>query len=125
MESTVTMFGTFRRVQRWVPLGFVSEMSVRAAWKALQPYLDRVNQANQSKPKTGVTLGDFLQEWRASVAANLKGSTMRTVGPHFRAHILPKLGSLPLTDITTKTVQSFVAYLASGGRSRKTVETCC
>jgi len=121
-EDVLQSNGTFRRVQRWVPLGFVSEMSVRAAWKALQPYLDRVNQANQSKPKTGITLADFLQEWRASVAANLKGSTVRAVESHFRAHILPKLGSLALTDITTKTVQSFVAYLASGGRSRKTVE---
>jgi integrase len=97
-------------------------VSVRAAWKALQPYLDRVNQANQSKPKTGITLAEFVQEWRASVAANLKGSTARTAESHFRAHILPNLGSLPLTDITTKAVQSFVAYLASGGRSKKTVE---
>ena len=32
------------------------------------------------------------------------------------------MGSLPLTAITTKAVQVFVAYLASGGRSRKTVE---
>jgi integrase len=39
---------------------------------------------------------------------------------NLRAHILPKLGSLTLTEITTKTVQSFVAYLAQGGRSRKT-----
>src|SRR6185437_475095 len=41
---------------------------------------------------------------------------------HLRAHIIPKLGSLHLSEITTKTVQGFVAYLASGGRSRKTVE---
>jgi integrase len=32
------------------------------------------------------------------------------------------LGSLQLTAITTKTVQGFVAYVASGGRSSKTVE---
>jgi integrase len=32
------------------------------------------------------------------------------------------MGSLHLTEITTKTVQGFVAYLASGGRSRKTTE---
>jgi len=39
-----------------------------------------------------------------------------------RAHIIPKMGSLRLREITTKTVQGFVAYLAGGGRSRKTVE---
>ena len=91
-EDVLQSNGTFRRVQRWVPLGFVSEMSVRAAWKALQPYLDRVNQANQSKPKTGITLADFLQERRANVAANLKGSTVRAVESHFRAHIFAKTG---------------------------------
>jgi integrase len=41
---------------------------------------------------------------------------------HLRAHIVPKLGGLPLTEINTRTVQSFAAYLATGGRSRKTVE---
>lgn len=34
-EDVLQSNGTVRRVQRWVPLGFVSEMSVRAAWKAL------------------------------------------------------------------------------------------
>ncbi len=53
---------------------------------------------------------------------NLKGSTVRAAESHLRAHILPKLGDLQLTAITTKTVQAFVAHLASGGRSRKTVE---
>jgi integrase len=53
---------------------------------------------------------------------NLKGSTTRAAESHLRAHIIPKLGSLPLTEINTKAVQSFIAYLATGGRSRKTVE---
>ncbi len=56
------------------------------------------------------------------MAVNLKGSTTRAAESHLRAHIIPKLGSLPLTEITTKAVQGFVAYLAGGGRSRKTVE---
>jgi integrase len=56
------------------------------------------------------------------VAVNLKGSTTRAAESHLRAHIIPKLGSLPLTEMNTKTVQSFVAYLATGGRSKKTVE---
>ena len=56
------------------------------------------------------------------MAVNLKGSTTRAAESHLRAHIIPKLGSLPLTEINTKTVQNFVAYLATGGRSKKTVE---
>jgi integrase len=86
------------------------------------PHLDRVNASVKLPPKTRKTLGQFVREWRTSVAVNLKGSTARAVESHPRAHIQPKLGSLPLTDITTKAVQEFVAYLAGGGRSRKTVE---
>ena len=56
------------------------------------------------------------------MAVNLKGSTSRLTESNLRAHILPKLGNLSLTEINTKTVQSFVAYLATGGQSRKTCE---
>jgi integrase len=114
--------GTFKRVQRCVVLGPVSSLSERAAWKRFQPYLDAVNAAAKLPPKTGKTLEQFVQEWRTSVSVNLKGSTARAAESHLRAHILPKLGSLPLTEINTKAVQSFVAYLAIGGRTRKTVE---
>ena len=115
--------GTFKRVRCWQPLGLVSEQSERAARKQFQPYLDRVNDvAIKLPPKVGLTLADFVEEWRRDVAVNLKGSTTRATESHLRAHIIPKLGSLRLTEITTKTVQGFVAYLASGGRSCKTVE---
>jgi integrase len=81
-----------------------------------------VNAAAKLPPKNGKTLERFVQEWRTSVSVNLKGSTVRAMESHLRAHILPKLGSLSLTEINTKEVQSFVAYLATGGRSSKTVE---
>jgi integrase len=121
-EDVLRPNGTFERVQRTVTLGPVNSLSERAAWKLFQPYLDRVNAATKLPPKSGVTLEHFVKEWRSSVAVNLKGSTARAAESHLRAHILPKLGSLPLTEINTKAVQGFVAYLASGGRSRKTVE---
>lgn len=115
--------GTFRREQRWQPLGLVTEQSKRAAWREFQPYLDRVNgDVRKMPPKPGKTLSDFVEEWRTCVSVNLKGSTVRAVESHLRAHIIPKLGSLQLAAISTKTVQGFVAYLAGGGRSRKTVE---
>lgn len=115
--------GTFKREQCWQPLGEVSKQSKRSAWMQFQPYLDRVNEAAKKAPlKSGLTLAGFVEEWRRDVAVNLKGSTTRAAESHLRAHIIPKLGSLPLTQITTKTVQGFVAHLAGGGRSRKTVE---
>jgi len=115
--------GMFKREQCWQLLGLVSEQSKRAAWRQFQPYLDRVNDAAIKLPsKVGLTLADFVEEWRRDVAVNLKGSTTRAAESHLRAHITPKLGRLRLTEITTRTAQGFVAYLASGGRSRKTVE---
>jgi integrase len=113
---------TFKRVRRCVVLGLVSSLSERAARKLFQPYLDRVNAAAMLPPKSGVTLEEFVKEWRTSVAVNLKASTTRTAESHLRAHIIPKLGTLPLKEMNTKTVQSFVSILANGGRSRKTVE---
>ncbi len=121
-EDVLQPNGTFKRVRRCVLLGPVSSMSERAAWKAFQPYLDRVNTAAKMPPKSGITLDTFVKEWRTNVAVNLKGSTSRAAESHLRAHILPKLGSLTLTEINTKIVQAFVAYLATGGRSKKTVE---
>jgi len=121
-EDVLQPNGTFKRIQRCVVLGPVSSLSERAAWKLFQPYLDLVNAEAKSQPKSGMTLEQFVKEWRSSVAVNLKGSTTRAAESHLRAHIIPKLGSLPLTEINTKMVQSFVAYLAIGGRSKKTVE---
>lgn len=121
-EDLLQPDGTFKRVRRRVLLGPVSSLSERAAWKLLQPHLDRVNAAAKLPPKSGITLDSFVKEWQTNVAVNLKGSTIRAAESHLRAHILPKLGSLPLTEINTKAVQCFVAYLATGGRSRKTVE---
>ena len=121
-EDVLQSDGTFKRVRRCVVLGLVSRLSERSARKMFQPYLDRVNAAAMLPPKSGVTLEEFVSEWRTSVAVNLKPSTTRTAESHLRAHIIPKLGSVPLREMNTKTVQSFVAYLANGGRSKKTVE---
>jgi integrase len=69
-----------------------------------------------------MTLEAFVKEWRSSVAVNLKASTVRAAESHLRAHIIAKLGKFPLSEINTKLVQSFVTSLATGGRSRKTIE---
>ena len=121
-EDVLQSDGTFKRVQRCVVLGPVSSISERAAQKLFQPYLDRVNAAAKLAPKIGMTLESFVREWRSNVAVNLKSGTSRAMESHLRAHIIPKLGSLVLTEITTKVVQAFTAYLATENRSRKTVE---
>jgi hypothetical protein len=121
-EDRLNANGTINRIQRTVVLGTVKTLSERTAWKSFQPYLDNVNGPNRMPPKSGITLNAFVKEWRTTVAVNLKGSTVRAAKSHLRAHILPKLGRLTLTEIDTKAVQAFVAYLSTDGRSRKTVE---
>ena len=115
--------GTFEREQIWQALGLVTEQSKRAARRQFQPYLDKVNaEAVKMPPKSGFTFSELVAEWDVKVSGNLAGSTTRAAKSHLRAHLLPQLGNLDLSEITTKTVQGFVAYLAKDGRSRKTVE---
>lgn len=122
-EDVLQKDGTFKRKKNWLSLGLVTEQSERAARKAFQPYLDKVNAATiKLPPRAGLTLSEFVKKWRTSVGVNLKATTTRAAESHLRAHIIPKLGGLTLTEVTTETVQGFVAYLASDGRSRKTVE---
>jgi hypothetical protein len=104
---------------RWVPLGLVTEQSERAAWKQFQPYLDAVNKAAKVPQRIGLSLSKFVEEWRRDVAVNLKAGTQRVAESNLRAHILPRLGDLPLVEIGNKTTQGFVAYL-SAGHARKT-----
>ena len=112
--------GTFARKLRWEPLGLVTEQSERAAWKQFQPFLDATNEAAKLAPRIGLTLSEFVEEWRRDVAVNLKVGTVRVAESNLRAHLIPRLGELHLTEINTKVVQSFVAYLSGCGRSRKT-----
>jgi hypothetical protein len=121
-EDVLQHDGTIRRVRRTIRLGPVSRLSERAAWAKFQPYLNGVNSTVQAPIKSGMTLEAFAVEWRSAVAVNLKASTARAAESHLRAHILPKLGKLLLTEVTTKALQAFVTYVALSGVSRKTIE---
>ncbi len=121
-EDVLSKDGTLRRVRRTVRLGPISKLSERAAWAKFQPYLDRVNSSVQLPPKSGITLEAFVREWRSNVAGNLEASTVRAAESHLRAHIVPQLGVLRLTEVNAKVVQAFVTSSATRGLSRKTVE---
>jgi integrase len=114
--------GMMKRVQRGVTLGDISEMSHRAALAAFQPFLDGVNAFVPPTSKVGRTLEEVIEEWRKHIPASLKPSTMRAAESHLRHHILPQLGQKRLTELNTKTLQSFATSLSNGQRKRKTVE---
>lgn len=114
--------GTTRRVQRKIVLGTVKHMSKAEAIKAFQPHLDAVNITAAPRPKVGRSLSNFVDEWRINTAPTLKPATARAAESHLRTHILPALGELPLTAITTRNVQAFISQLAAKGLTRKTCE---
>lgn len=118
-EDVLQPDGTFKRQRRCVGLGLAKDLSERAARKLLQPHLDRVNAAIKLPPKSGITFQAFVEDWRIKVAVNLKDSTVRAANSHLRAHLLPKMGHLTLTEINTQAVQGFVSQLTI---ARKTVE---
>jgi hypothetical protein len=97
-------------------------MSHRAALATFQPYLDGVNAFVPATPKVGRTLEEVIEEWRKHIPGSLKPSTMRAAESHLRHHILPRLGQKRLTQLNTKTLQSFATDLATGERTRKTIE---
>jgi len=101
-------------------------MSERAARAAFDVILVRVNatngaEAQKATSKVGQTLEDVVKEWRKLVAVNHKPRSRETTESHLRAHILPKLGSLAVSDLTAKRLQDFVAEITPG-RSGKMVE---
>jgi integrase len=114
--------GMIKRMQRGITLGDIAQMSHRAALAAFQPYLDGVNAFVPATPKVGRTVDEVIKEWRKHIAGSLKPSTMRAAESHIRHHILPRLGQKRLTELGTKTLQSFATDLSVGERTRKTIE---
>ncbi len=98
-------------------------LSRRAAETEMQTILASVNATNKTSPakKKAQTLSDVVNEWRQIVAVNLKSRGRETAESHLRAHIIPRLGSCSLSELTTKRIQQFVAEITPG-RSGKMVE---
>lgn len=100
------------------------ELSKRSARKLAQPILDEVNNPNAEIPirdsYAGITLAEFIPEWRKHVANSLKPSTLRGMGSSIRAHLIPVLGEKSLTEIGTIQIQELITSME--GRARGSVE---
>jgi integrase len=113
--------GLIRRVQVSQRLGPTRGISRRAASALAQPIIDTVNDQMEIPVKgKGITLAEFIPEWRKVVSPTLKPSTVKGVESSLRAHILPVLGNVPLTGLGAKQVQNLVSSME--GCSRKTRE---
>ena len=121
-EDTTMSDGTPKRRRRTVKLGPVSSMSKRSARASFQKYLDRVNVIYTPPAKVGLLLRDFIPEWLTQVAVHQAAGSIRAAQSHINTHIIPRLGDCALTDVDNRTVQAFITALATGGRTRKTIE---
>jgi len=121
-EDTTMSDGTPKRTRRTVKLGPVSSMSKRSARASFQKYLDRVNVIYTPPVKAGMLLRDFIPEWLTQVAVHQAAGSIRAAQSHINTHIIPRLGDCALTDVDNRTVQAFITALATGGRTRKTIE---
>jgi integrase len=101
-------------------------LSERAARSAFAAIMQDVHNRNTSPSKIQIveksepTLRDAVEKWRSRVAINWKPRGRKAAESHLRAHIMPKLGSVLLTELTLERVQDFVSEIGAG-RSGKTV----
>ncbi|MGA7222393.1 MAG: N-terminal phage integrase SAM-like domain-containing protein [Candidatus Acidiferrales bacterium] len=103
-----------RRSQR---LGYWPEMPKKEALRALQAFLDTVNDP-RFLPLDYSTFNCFAERWRRDVATQFEASTQASIRGHLDNFILPYFGPMQVRDIKPFHVQRFIASIK---RSPKTV----
>lgn len=69
-----------------------------------------------------VTLGEFLANWLANVAApNIKPTTLQRYQSVVRVHILPMLAAVKIQELTPAMLDKWIRNLQSGGLAFKTL----
>lgn len=103
-------------------------MSERAARAVFDLILVKVNAANgaeaqEATPKVARSLEDAVTDWRKLIAVHWKPGSRISAESHLRAHIMPKLGSVAVADLTAKRLQDFVGEITAGRRGKRIVNT--
>jgi len=74
------------------------------------------------EPST-MTIGEWMNIWIDTYTLDIKDSTRSEYRQNIDAHIIPKLGNIPLQKLRPDAVQSFVNELFQSGRINKAVES--
>ena len=103
---------TGKRKQQWVSV----KGTKKETEKRLSELLNQLDNGVYMKPgKT--TLADFLERWLKDYAySNLAPRTAEGYETIIRQHLIPKLGSIPLTKIKPEHVQRYYADMLANGR---------
>jgi integrase len=102
---------TGKRKQKWHS-GFRTR---RDADKGLTEILARLDQGTYVEP-TKQTVADFFDQWLAATRTTIRASTYSTYETMIRAHLKPRLGSLPLQSLTAARLNALYADLLREGR---------
>jgi hypothetical protein len=97
-------------------------LSKRQARKLAQPIMDEAN--NQSEIpvreiKNGMTLAEYIPEFRRAGMIDLKPSTRRSMESSIRAHLIPVLGEKSLSAIDTAKVQDLINSMMRNARGTR------
>jgi len=106
--------GVRQRVKVSKRLGPIT-LSDRMARKLAQPILDAVNDQTNvpiRDSRHALTLAEFIPEWRRLPAPSLKPSTLKGIESNLRAHILPLLAAVPLTNLATRQHQELITSMS-------------
>ena len=107
--------GTGRQIQRSV-YG-ATQQEVRKKLAEAVAALDAGNYFEPSK----MTLGRWVEIWLQEYMGDKKYLTVKHYKAQCRAHIVPSLGAVKLSELTTPQIQSFYNGLERGGMAAKSV----
>jgi integrase len=73
--------------------------------------------------RSRVTFRTLAQQWQIDVLpTKYKHSTQKNHRHIMEKHLIPRLGDLALSDVTTQTIQSYVTHLTNAGYAPKSID---
>jgi integrase len=114
--------GKWKRVQRNVRLGSLTELSTRNdALIALARFLQRLQPGTRAE--AFYSAREFVErEWMARIFPTLKASTQSSYRTNLNRYVLPWLGEMRLREMRKGEVQAWLSALSESGLSRQTVK---
>ena len=101
-----------KRKQKWLG-GFKTRKEAQAA---LARALHDLGQGSYVEPSKQ-TAAEFLDEWLKAVRSTIRHSTWDSYRSNVEAHIVPRLGAIPLRHLGPERLNAFYAELLEDGRS--------
>lgn len=116
-ENEIAPDGKLRRVLRYEQLGPMPRR------EAAQVLAQRVAAAADPRSvRSRVQFDVLVAEWERTVVPMYKSSTQKNHRHIVTKHLIPRFGTLAVADVTTQTIQAYVAHLTNEGYAPKTID---